>query len=89
MSIGDRIAAWRELIGLDQSALAKRMQIHPSSISRWEAERSEPTHSSLLAIARGLGMTLEVFFGPIDLAALDAAPIPEGEDKGGKTAAAV
>jgi Zn-dependent peptidase ImmA (M78 family)/DNA-binding XRE family transcriptional regulator len=52
-----RIGHIREMAGLNQTALAKRMNVSPSLISHWEAGVRTPSETQLIELARALGVT--------------------------------
>lgn len=56
---GSRYAAARALTGLSQRALAKRLDVSPQAISKWEAGESEPTRKNARALAELAGCSLE------------------------------
>ncbi len=66
LSIADRIAGWRKVLGLSQVEVAARMGKHSSSLSRWESGEVDPSQQSLSELcSKGFGITLEEFFGAI------------------------
>jgi transcriptional regulator with XRE-family HTH domain len=50
-SVGEAVVILRQRVGLSQSELARRCELHPSHISRIEAGRSEPHWGTLRKIA--------------------------------------
>lgn len=62
-TIGERLRTIREKRGLSQNALAVRAQLHPSSVSRIECGRHEPTLETLRALAAVLRVKLDALAG--------------------------
>lgn len=56
-TIGKRIAQKRELAGLNQSELARRLGLTPQSVQKWESEESIPRGRRLDEIALALSTT--------------------------------
>ncbi len=54
-----RMSDVRGLIGLTQTALAKRLGVSPSLVSMWESGERSPAETQVLEIARGLGVSLD------------------------------
>lgn len=52
MAPGQRLRRWREGEGLSQEALAKRLRVHQSRVSRWEAGDSVPELPQAIALAK-------------------------------------
>lgn len=50
-TFGDRMAAAREALGLDQKGLASRLGVKLSTIQRWEEDQSEPRANKLVMLA--------------------------------------
>ncbi len=67
--IGRKIAYYRALRGLSQEALADKVDISTSYLSKIEAPNSTMTFSLevLFQIAEALNISIGVFFRPIDL----------------------
>lgn len=59
MKIGQRIKATRELRGLSQGELARRVGVSQPAASEWESCRSEPTVENLRALAVELDLWFE------------------------------
>lgn len=66
-STGDRIKEQRASTGLSQWDLAKRLDVHPQEISRWERDKTVPPVPKLRALAREFDCTIDDLIGP-DLA---------------------
>jgi len=63
-SIGSRIAAAREAKGLNQSELARALNISPQAVQKWESDSSTPKGTRLREVALVLGVTVEhIMFG--------------------------
>lgn len=58
-SLGKAIAERRQAKGWDQAALAKEVDVDPSTVSRIEAGRSEPSLGTLRRLASALGARVE------------------------------
>ena len=58
-ALGSNIVFFRKAIGLNQSQLARRTGIAPSSISRYENGVQLPDLSTLFAIAEALGCSMD------------------------------
>lgn len=62
-TIGERIRSCRKKVGLTQKALADKMNIHISRISRYESGKSTPTQETIKLIAEKLNVRLEYLLG--------------------------
>lgn len=62
-TIGDRLREIRQKRGLSQNALAVKAELHPSSVSRIECGRHEPTLDTLRALAAVLRVKLDTLAG--------------------------
>lgn len=58
-TIPQRMSDVRELIGLSQTALAKRLGVSPSLVSMWEGGERSPAEGQVLEIASALGVSLD------------------------------
>lgn len=56
--VGDNCAEARRQTGLSQYELATRVSMHPNELSRLECGRNCPRLTTLLRVARGLGIPL-------------------------------
>ncbi|MFC1460983.1 helix-turn-helix domain-containing protein [Verrucomicrobiota bacterium] len=61
--IGQRLREIRESRGLTQQALAERSGITSQAITQVETGRRKPSFGTLVAIAQGLGMSLDSLVG--------------------------
>jgi transcriptional regulator with XRE-family HTH domain len=50
-----RIERMRESLGISQAALARRLNVSPMAVSRWERGINEPTSSIYIAIGKMIG----------------------------------
>jgi transcriptional regulator with XRE-family HTH domain len=57
-TFGDRVAAAREAMGLDQPTLARRLGVKPQTVAAWEADRAEPRANRLQMLAGLLGVPM-------------------------------
>lgn len=63
-TIAKRISRARELKGLNQSELARRLSISPQAVQNWEAGKSSPRGERIKETANILGITVEyLLFG--------------------------
>jgi DNA-binding XRE family transcriptional regulator len=83
--MADRIRATREALGLTQQALAERAGLTRQQVGAMEVGRHVPSVVSALAVARVLGVPVEVLFGeaaapvvPVTAAPADGAPVRAG-----------
>jgi transcriptional regulator with XRE-family HTH domain len=72
---GDRLKAIREAAAMSQEALARAAGVSTSAVAKLEQKRVEPTWSTLLALAKALGVGVEAFV---------AEPPPEKPKRRGK-----
>jgi transcriptional regulator with XRE-family HTH domain len=77
-----RVRYWRRKAGLPQWRLAEILGVNQSAISGWEKGRG-PSMKSLRALCGALGISLEVFFGPLDEDDAAAAAGGDDDDDGG------
>ena len=61
--ICERIRYFRELAGIEQKELGKKIGISPNTISNWETGRSRPDINLIPAICRALQVSLSELFG--------------------------
>ena len=57
-TLGGRIKAYREALGLSQERLAEAAKVGQGSISRWEDNQFEPRASELQRLAAALGLNI-------------------------------
>jgi transcriptional regulator with XRE-family HTH domain len=53
---GQRLQELRRRRQLTQVALAKRVQVHPITIARWEGDARTPSMAALQRLAKALGV---------------------------------
>lgn len=69
MDIGHRIAAWLQIRGITQRALARKVGVSPGAVTAWIKGDSDPTHKNLTAVIEAFGLTWAEFFGGVPKAA--------------------
>jgi transcriptional regulator with XRE-family HTH domain len=70
ITLGERIARWREWRGLSQVELAARVREHdgrcsPSALAQWELDQTAPTQRNEQALCDALEITRAQFWGRI------------------------
>lgn len=65
-TIGKRIAAAREAVGLNQSELARLLGVKPQSVQAWEADKNVPRPKKLEGIAGALKVSISHLMGESD-----------------------
>ena len=72
MVLGLRIARWRALKGMSRQQLADVVGVSVAAVYQWEGvgkgkrkRRTRPSVANLELIAKGLGLSLEEFFGEV------------------------
>jgi transcriptional regulator with XRE-family HTH domain len=65
-TFGSNIKKLRESAQLTQDALAGLCRVGQGEISKWENDSQEPTAQSLLKLAVGLGVTIDLFFDDVN-----------------------
>jgi transcriptional regulator with XRE-family HTH domain len=63
MGVGERIRCYRSLSKLSQVELARRLQMAPEQLNRYEKGRVEPTLTTTIRVARVLGVPLSQMLG--------------------------
>ena len=66
MNIGERLKELRSEKNLSQMELSKATGISQSSIARWELNKSEPTASDIIVLARFFGESADYLLGIIN-----------------------
>jgi transcriptional regulator with XRE-family HTH domain len=61
-----RLAYWLKKSGMSQADLARTSGLGPSRISKYMAGTESPGQASLVALCRGLGISRQMFFAPLD-----------------------
>jgi transcriptional regulator with XRE-family HTH domain len=60
--VGERIAATRRALDLNQSELARRIESPPNKISQWESGTHLPSLPAAIALCDEFGVTLDWIF---------------------------
>lgn len=63
MTIGQRIAERRKLLGLSQEALGDKMGVSRQAISKWEADAALPEIDKLIGLSKRFGVTVGWLLG--------------------------
>ena len=64
MKLSERINRWRESrSGLTKAELARKVGVSSAAVAQWESGDTEPTHDSVEAIAKAIGISLPEFWG--------------------------
>lgn len=77
-TLGQRIAAKRNELGLSQSALGEQLGVSRQSAFKWESDAAIPEIDKLIALSRLFGVSLDWLLGIGDASATEV-PIPEAE----------
>jgi transcriptional regulator with XRE-family HTH domain len=67
VTFGQRLRDLRAEHGVSQDVLARRTDIHPTAIGRFERGDREPRLTSILRLARGLGVEPGELVNGLDL----------------------
>ena len=62
----NRIAELRSEIGMSQTDLAKKLNVHQTAISQWESERTSPRYDALEAMGKLFNVSIRYLLGQID-----------------------
>lgn len=73
MNFAEKLKMLLELKGMNQSELSKLCGISQTAISKWLLNKSEPSISNTIAVARALGVTVADLTGeePLELKPAD------------------
>ena len=63
MTIGQRIAERRKLLGISQEALGEQMGVSRQAISKWEADGAIPEIDKLIALSKLFGVSVGWLLG--------------------------
>lgn len=63
--VGSRIREMRELLGMTQADLAKRIHVSPSSVKSWESGQTYPSIDNCVALSELFHLSTDYFFLPI------------------------
>lgn len=75
-TLGKRIAIAREKLGLNQSELARHLDVTPQAVQKWEADGSKPRDKAIDLMTSKLGVTKQwLLLGNADLYEEQTAPI--------------
>ncbi|HCN40120.1 helix-turn-helix transcriptional regulator [Rothia sp. (in: high G+C Gram-positive bacteria)] len=74
----DRLRKAREHAGLNQSALAEKLEVAPGTIQRWETGVRSPTEKNLQALAEATGVPFDWFYEETSTSSTEAGLIPPG-----------
>jgi len=76
MTLGQRIAHYRNALGLSQEALGAELGVTRQSVSKWESDGALPEIDKLIALSRRFGCSLDVLLG-IEAETTESAPEPD------------
>jgi len=65
MTVGERIAQYRNAAGLSQRALAIKSEITSQAINQYESGKRTPDLKCFIAICRTLGVSIDIFIKDI------------------------
>lgn len=65
MTVGQRIAQYRNASGLSQRALAIKSNLTSPAINQYESSKRTPDLRSFVAICRTLGVSIDIFIKDI------------------------
>ena len=63
MTFGDRIKELRKEWNMSQMALSEATGISQSAIAKWELDKTEPTASALIALAKFFNESVDFLLG--------------------------
>lgn len=63
LTLGQRIAARRKLLGMSQELLAEHMEISRQAVSKWEADGAIPEIDKLIALAKIFDVSIDWLLG--------------------------
>ena len=73
MNISDRIKARREILGLSQSELARRLEVMRQTLYAWETGKGTPNVAMSLKLAKILNTSISFLYGETE----DPRPAPD------------
>jgi DNA-binding XRE family transcriptional regulator/quercetin dioxygenase-like cupin family protein len=85
--LGQRLAAYRTARGMKVTQLAREVGVSSSLISQIERQQSQPSVSTLFALAEALGVPVDAFFDDAHAGAAEAPAGASERSAGGPTAA--
>lgn len=77
LTLGQRIAAKRNELGLSQSALGEQLGVSRQSVFKWESDAAIPEIDKLIALSRLFGVSLDWLLGIGDVPRTGAPESPE------------
>lgn len=77
MTIGQRIAQRRKILGLSQEALGDKMGVSRQAISKWEADAALPEIDKLIALSKLFGVTVGWLLGVEEPVQQEQDPLTE------------
>ena len=77
MTIGQRIAQRRKLLGLSQEALGDKLGVSRQAISKWEADAALPEIDKLIALSKLFDVTVGWLLGVEDAPRQEQEPLTE------------
>ena len=63
--VGSRIREMRELLGMTQADLAKRIHVSPSSVKSWESGQTYPSIDNCVALSKIFHLSTDYFFSAV------------------------
>lgn len=66
MTYADRIKELRTGAGLSQMQLAKQIGVSQSAVAKWELQKTEPTASALILLAKYFDESTDYILGLVD-----------------------
>ena len=85
LTLGAQIRRLRRGLSITQEQLARRSALHRTYLSDLERGSRNPSFLSLLALARGLGLSISELMRNLDIDGPSLLPKPEPEDRDGRT----
>lgn len=58
-TLGKRVRSRRKELDLTQKELAKKIGVHPITITQWETDKKEAAHNNLKSLAQALGVSTD------------------------------
>ena len=59
MTLGERLLAYRNRVGLSQEKLAEKIGVTRQTVSKWETNQSTPDFDKIIPLCEILGITTE------------------------------
>lgn len=67
MTVGQKIAFYRNILGLSQRSLAKKSDLTSPAISQYESEKRTPDLKSFITICKSLGVSIDKFMEDVSI----------------------